>query len=505
MIPNLQDLDGSDLREIDAFYIIRKKMFQRVWQYILRLLGFTQNSHSLSKALKQHKDANRNKSDLDNETQGASNKDKMLYQGIGFPITNEQISSAKTDLFWNNSDQIKQGPTKEQEQVIFSSAAAASVLAGAGSGKSTTLVSRVLFLHKHLGVPFETMAVFTFTRKSRQDFIDKLLKEAKRWGVAIHRKGAERLVRTFHSKALQVSKEILRPEEKLFEFLGKKLSLVQTTDSEDDQALNLSAQEEQANETEGLIQIGSESPEQQEILKEAYAAAYNEDENFKIAIGLLFNYTLTTTRLLPSNEYEKQLTYLSNMSKIDVDLCDYLESQWQIQSSWPIPGIATRQGDGSRFSLNVKGTSLFANGYIPQLKIYVILGEFDGINYKEVTFNRSKFKPKHAVYNKRIVLLSGCKSRIRYVRDKKDAEDLKQQLGLYNSVKGSVAPAIELRLPGEFGTKPAYLALFNFGVFVENLGLDPRKLTNSDCSGQPIPDTMLSFSSVTAGANPSLN
>ena len=93
-------------------------------------------------------------------------------------------------------------------RVIFNRPSAASVLAGAGSGKSTTLVSRVLFLRKYMDVPFETMAVFTFTKKSRYDFINKLLKEAKRWNVKLSKAGAERLVRTFHSKALQVSKDL---------------------------------------------------------------------------------------------------------------------------------------------------------------------------------------------------------------------------------------------------------------------------------------------------------
>ncbi|RQF29828.1 hypothetical protein IPC273_25165 [Pseudomonas aeruginosa] len=36
-------------------------------------------------------------------------------------------------------------------------------------------------------------------------------------------------------------------------------------------------------------------------------------------------------------------------------------------------------------------------------------------------------------------------------------------------------------------------------------GFDPARYTSGYCSGQPIPDSGLSFSSATAGGNPSLN
>jgi superfamily I DNA/RNA helicase len=44
-------------------------------------------------------------------------------------------------------------------------------LPGAGAGKSTSLVLRILLLTHYLGFELSAMTVVTFTRESRKDFI----------------------------------------------------------------------------------------------------------------------------------------------------------------------------------------------------------------------------------------------------------------------------------------------------------------------------------------------
>lgn len=461
-------------------------MFRKIWNAILELLGFVNGSANKPKNSVGTASPKSTKYPCLTKTpeQGVQqNSPRNLYAGKGHEITDQHVREASKDLFWTDSG-TKMGPTPAQQKVIFNGLAATAVLAGAGSGKSTTLVSRVLFLHKQLGVSFQTMAVFTFTRKSRQDFIDKLLKEAKRWNVRLSDAGAKRLVRTFHSKALQVARDLIGPEERIFEFLGKEqrardkkhMDNYQTPENPDDE--QISPDEEEANQIEGLARLDDRSPEQAEIFRDVYAECYGHDEEFRKAIATLFDYTMTTGKLPADEKSNKQMSYINRMKKIDADLCAHLEERWQQQGRWPIPGITARNKDGSRFCLDIMGTPLFANGYIETLGIYVVLGSYDGISNNQITVGTSKIKPEFEVKNKRLVLLVGCKNKIRYVNNSDDAEELRQQLELHGGEKGLAAPLIKLRLPGELTSEVAYFALYTFGVFVENLGLHPDKLAD---------------------------
>ncbi|WP_416195339.1 UvrD-helicase domain-containing protein [Pseudomonas sp. 10S4] len=86
--------------------------------------------------------------------------------------------------------------------MIFSRDPSTCIVAGAGSGKSTTMVLRLLVLHKYLGIPKERIAVVTFTRESRKDFRRKLAEVFALWGVTLTEEVTGRIVRTFHSRIL---------------------------------------------------------------------------------------------------------------------------------------------------------------------------------------------------------------------------------------------------------------------------------------------------------------
>jgi hypothetical protein len=65
-------------------------------------------------------------------------------------------------------------PSAAQWKMIFSDTPSTSVVAGAGAGKSTSLVLRILLLTHYLGFELSSMTVVTFTRESRKDFHRKL-------------------------------------------------------------------------------------------------------------------------------------------------------------------------------------------------------------------------------------------------------------------------------------------------------------------------------------------
>ncbi|CDG82072.1 uvrD/REP helicase family protein [Janthinobacterium agaricidamnosum NBRC 102515 = DSM 9628] len=402
---------------------------------------------------------------------------KQLYEGRGFQVAEHHVELAR-QLMFSKHDGVLKGPTSKQQEVIFSHSAAASVIAGAGSGKSTTLVNRVLFLKKYLEVPFENMSVFTFTRKSRKDFIEKLLEEAPRWNVALNEKKAAQIVRTFHSKALEMMRGLLRSDEGIFEFQGKAQPLaaknndMAATPADTD----LSAIEDRANDIEGFVAL-DESAEQAEILKESYVKCYQYDENFRQAVATLFEYTIATPRLESENaKYQEKLSFLHNMSQRDADLCTHLEEKWTAQGSWPITGVASVTERGTRYPLSVMGAQFFANGYIAALDIYVVLGRYDGISIDVV--GKTKLKPAYNVSDKRLILLTACPEKIRFINSAQDAAKLQTQLELHSIGPGLAAPSIDIRLPGEVSARPVFSALYNFGVFAENLGLAPQALVS---------------------------
>jgi superfamily I DNA/RNA helicase len=402
-----------------------------------------------------------------------------VYEGRAFSIS-EQVQEQAQRLLFTTKSGRRSGPTPQQLQVIFSDVAASSVLAGAGSGKSTTLVSRLLFLHKFLGVPLENLAVFTFTRKSRQDFIRRLVQEAARWGVTqLTTARAERVVRTFHSKALQVSRELLQGGETLFEFLGdKQREPGQSDGATDGSAENKLLQlEAKANSIEGFVEL-EPSDEQTELLKSVYAACYAQDEQFRAAILELFRFTVASEKWEQNERFNQKLAYVNGMQRKESALCDHLEAQWRMIGSWPLDGVQARDEAGKRFALPVHGVELSANGFCPTLGVYVVLGEYPELENRDLHLDGKRINPFWAIKDRRLVLLVGCGKPIRYLRSPRDVERFLSEVKLASSPDALSAPMVELRLPGETTAKPVFACIHALALFAENLGLAPERLHN---------------------------
>lgn len=400
------------------------------------------------------------------------------YEGKAFGISDAQRSQAVSFMYKQIDGELV-GPTMAQQSVIFSDAAATTVLAGAGSGKSTTLVQRVLFLNKVLKIDLALMAVFTFTRKSRRDFITKLVKEAPNWGVELDEKQAERLVRTFHSKALNLSQGILKKGEQIFEFLDKpkkKLEDKPTVESDSTMGPDLAELEQLANEIDPFPELDGKE-KQAEFLKDVFTTCYNKSDRFRAAIYRIFEYTLITRRLPKDDaKFVSMLKRLQRMSSSDLELSKHVEAAWRRADMWPVPGVTPRGPSDNRFQLKVMGETFYANGYIEALDIFVVLGACPGIDKVSAALEKLKVKPMPAIFSKRRALLAGCENKIRFVGSKDEYDELRMQLRWLNSERAQAAPAVKLRLPGETAKLP-FEALYGFGSFVETIGLQPNKLT----------------------------
>ena len=339
------------------------------------------------------------------------------------------------------------------------------------------MVQRVLFMHKVLKIDLSMMAVFTFTRKSRLDFIRKLLEEAPVWGVELNEKHARSLVRTFHSKALSLAKTVLDKGERIFEFVGNEQpKAVVEPKAQEAGAVELSDAEELANEVDGFIELQG-NDDQGTILRDVYTSCYSSNEGFRSAIFQLYCYTLAS-RPLPKDDpkFSAMIQRLEWMSSYDRALCQHVENTWKKQGVWPMPGITARIPDDKRFELRVMGEKFLSNGYIESLDIHVVLGPCDGVEQPSANLTKHKVKsPPAAIAMKRRALLVGADAKIRYIRTVDDLRALQLQLATLETDKGLSAPAVMLRLPNE-SEKPAFEALYAFGTFVETVGLQPNKL-----------------------------
>ena len=95
-----------------------------------------------------------------------------------------------------------------QKAAVFDESNACLVNANVGSGKTTVLITKVMYLHYEKQVPYRQMVVLTFTNKAADEIIERLLAlepdipEEELWGFG-----------TFHSVSLRMLKEQLPVEQ----------------------------------------------------------------------------------------------------------------------------------------------------------------------------------------------------------------------------------------------------------------------------------------------------
>ncbi len=136
------------------------------------------------------------------------NKEKKKY------FENIKEISKENELEFEKYIDFLDGYNKEQKQSIISDKKNILTVAGAGTGKTTTLIKRIEFLIRYKKVREENILAITFTRKARQEMIRRLeLLNIK--NVQIH---------TFNSFCEKILKE---NEQKIY---GKKMRMMSYTD-----------------------------------------------------------------------------------------------------------------------------------------------------------------------------------------------------------------------------------------------------------------------------------
>lgn len=188
-----------------------------------------------------------------------------IYGPALLAVEAQQIEAMRQRVAQAVSAGLIGAPSDEQWAMILGRQPLTRIFAGAGSGKSTTLVLRVVFMLCHMGIEADRLTVISFTNASCAELREQLLRVLGFWQLPFDAAQARRCVRTFHSAMGVLAKELLG-NPGWFEQLDDK----------------------QAGEPDNPLTGGRLRPAQQRLLKQVYQRCYAEDRHFRQLVhGLL--------------------------------------------------------------------------------------------------------------------------------------------------------------------------------------------------------------------------
>ncbi|TBV02102.1 DEAD/DEAH box helicase [Phytopseudomonas dryadis] len=154
-------------------------------------------------------------------------------------------------------------PSNEQWAMILGRQPLTRIFAGAGSGKSTTLVLRVVFMLCHLNIEPGRLTVISFTNASCAELRERLLKVLAFWQSSVDERAVQQCVRTFHSAMGLLARQALG-NPGWFEQLGDKRA--------------------SSGEPDNPLAGGRLGAAQSRLLKEVYQACYADDRAFRAQV-----------------------------------------------------------------------------------------------------------------------------------------------------------------------------------------------------------------------------
>ncbi|WP_025752830.1 MULTISPECIES: UvrD-helicase domain-containing protein [unclassified Pseudomonas] len=379
-------------------------------------------------------------------TDVAPGVDIHLFENFNFPISRELEQRIRDDIRAKLPDY--QQPTEPQWEMILSQHPSTYIVAGAGSGKSTTMVLRLLVLRYYLNVPEDLITVVTFTRDSRFDFINKVIKVFNLWGIPMDEKKGKTFIRTFHSRILDFfAWSPSLQGSKAFEFLSK----------------DATAEDE---EPENVLDVRL-NVRQLDLMNRCYQRLFENNEKFRNLIIELVKYsTYIGEPLNPEDpEHAKRIAMIKRCSRRDRETCETVESLWREAGHWPMPGVTT-----DLVPIKLKGETFYANGYSEDLKALVVLG-VDRSEPDTVTVENGQTKLSLAMNMRRLFFRLFYSQRVLYFTNYEEA------MCSLETLKGEVSeiPKFGYQTDGDIKPAPIMQAFHSAASFIENLGLDVAK------------------------------
>lgn len=369
--------------------------------------------------------------------------DNHLFDDWRLPLTAELKKRIKADVARLLPAHAQ--PSAAQWKMIFSDTPSTSVVAGAGAGKSTTLVLRILLLSHYLGFELDSMTVVTFTRESRKDFINKLIEIFTLWGQPLNLKQARELVRTFHSRILPMVRSLPG-----FERLQAFENLSDRPQS--------GAEEVDSNPFDLRI-----NDAQRQQLNACYHRLFNDDERFRQLIQPLSRAGLQLKELERDHpDVQKRMAVTELAAKRDEELCDVIEDLWFRAGAWPIKGI-----EPNRQAFEINGSRFHAHGYIPGLDAWVVLG-FDPRENAQLTRPNAKLSVRAEWAVKRTLFQAFCRKPLIWL----DSYESSRRILATLAGDASAGPGFDYKVKGELTSAPLLDCFVAAAGFIENLGLD---------------------------------
>ena len=386
-------------------------------------------------------------------TQAAQTSSEPLFEDWRLDLTPALKKQIKSDVALHLPSHAQ--PSAAQWRMIFSTTPSTCVVAGAGAGKSTSLVLRVLVLHHYLGYELDSLSVVTFTRESRRDFIKKLCQIFDLCRVTYEFEKVREVVRTYHSLILPMVQAL--PEHaqiQAFENIGAQ-----------------GAAGAEANPFDLRL-----NDSQRQLLNHCYRDLLAAEPEFAAHIGQLKLRAATLRKLDPENpDVQKRIQALGLASKRDSELCDIIEARWVAKGQWPIKGIKS-----DRQVVDIKGHKFHTHGYIPKFDAWVVLGH-DPAADPEARRPGSKIPVWGEWAVKRTLFQAFCDKPLIWLDNPADAKRLLSAVG----TRAMTGPGFDYQPTGELSPAPLLDCFVAAASFIENLGLQvPEAITAMELNEQ---------------------
>lgn len=394
--------------------------------------------------------------------------DESIYGPEKFAVTD----SLKRQMFDDTQKAADAGlvsmPSDSQWEMIFSDHPASSVVAGAGSGKSTTLVLRVVFMVCYLKIDINEIQLISFTRASCEELREKIKKvfSFKEWQNVIDLeedeldKQLKRLVRTFHSALYALSRRQYQ-NFKIFEFLGNN----------------------EAQDGFNPLFASKLTDEQREVVLEAYRNCFCDVAEFRNAIVKLYRKTILAKKL---KLHDSGSNYNNQKLKMASDR-DFLLTE-TVNKLW--------EEDFKRAGLDIHlepkplgpydGHMFYCNAMIKIAKknIPLFISLRGNKDNQEITTDNEELLKKVqtipiALKMKKNIILHHITIDYLHVQTSDDLEKLKFALKFAEGNEiPKEAPRFEFQLEGDISKTSIEEALLTEANFIQNLGMEVRDTIN---------------------------
>lgn len=380
--------------------------------------------------------------------------DASIYGPDRLPVTEGMKGAMRVQVADLAARGIVADPTPSQWEMIFSDHPATCVAAGAGSGKSTTLVLRVAFMLVHLGIPAEEITMVTFTRHAAGELRGKLLTTLLNWNYdKLDEKGAKKLVRTFHSVLYEMAQSAF-PAYDFFDIVSSS---------------------DEGGDLENPLSSAQLKDIQLDTLKRAYRNLYHSNAEFRDHVAAMAKFVCDRDLGAEAGEDEVSSYLVEAASNRDENLTRLLNRRWAEHGLLPIDGIEL----GPFPEFKVKGREFFSNARVSNGGMAVFFGD---MSRSQKLFGRDDIfpvpgrpkpvTPGQAIGVKKNVLSRHYGTQYLYLDSPKSIERLKLRILLGKTLIPLSAPDFDIRLQGELSDSSLPEAFYSQGSFIESLDLE---------------------------------